>query len=157
MAIVATLMKTELITASPRDTVAAVTRQMMNHGIGAVPVVENGALVGLFSERDLLRRVVAAGHNPATVYVGDVATHAVTWVTPETHLAECVKIFNREGFRHLAVLEQGRLVGMLSARDLFAHVTAALEHRVDDEQYRARIDAGEDPYDHVGGGYIETR
>lgn len=153
MATIDTLMKTQMVMASPRESVQLVARRMRSTAVGAVLVVENGALFGLFSERDLVRRVVAPGKNPSMVFVGEVATRNLVTVTPDTHIARCVEIFKREGFRHLPVVDGGRPLGILSARDLFAFVSGALEASIDDARYRALLEDGADPYDHVGGSY----
>ena len=153
MAIIQQLMKTELVTCKPDERVSDVARKLRDNAVGAVLVVEGDELAGLFSERDLVRRVVAAGQNPAQVYVGDVATRRLTSVAKDTPIKRCVELLQNEKFRHLPVLDDGKPIGILSARDLFAYVSAELERMVDDAKYRELVAAGEDPYDHIGGSY----
>src|SRR5690606_8132427 len=153
MATIASLMKTQLVTVSPTDAVALAARRMAETGVGALMVVEDGALVGLCSERDVVERVVAVGKDPATTIDGEVATKVLETVAPDTRLRRCAEILREGGFRHLPVVDGGRPVGILSARDFFEHVVGTLEQLVDQKQYQDKLGEGVDPYDHPGGSY----
>jgi CBS domain-containing protein len=153
MTIVSKLMQTDMVTARADETVASVARRMSERGVGAVLLVDGPRLAGLFSERDLLARVVAAGRDPASTPVGDVATREVVTVEVDTPLRRCAEILRAKKFRHLAVTRSGDPVGILSARDFFDVVAEGLERLVGQRDYQAALAEGADPYDHLGGGY----
>jgi CBS domain-containing protein len=112
------------------QTVLAVTRAMVERNIGAVPVLKGGLLVGVFSERDLMRRVVAQGLDPATTLVGQVMTDDPLTVSPNQDLETCMVLMRRHGFRHLPVCEGKVLKGMVSLRDLMLHDLSEKDHEV---------------------------
>ncbi len=153
MAIVASLMKTEMVTVSPEETVASAARLMTQNQVGAVLVVSHGTAQGLFSERDLLTRVVATGGDPSKVRVGDVASSPVISVKKTAHVRECVELLKEKRIRHLAVVENGKPVGILSTRDFLEAVLEGFEKLVDKSQYDTVVASGADPYDHIGGSY----
>jgi CBS domain-containing protein len=95
-------------------------RVMTEHGIGAVPVIDGERVAGIFTERDLMARVVAAGRDPASTSVRDVmSTELVVADAQETH-AVGLRRMQQARVRHLMVLDRGRLAGVLSVRDLLA-------------------------------------
>jgi CBS domain-containing protein len=157
MALIKRLMKTELVTAAPDDSVRKVAGLMERNGVGAVLVVEgSGAaskLRGLFSERDLLLRVVGPGSDPETTTVGSVMTGDPITVTPETHVRACAELVRERGFRHVPVVEGDRPIGILSTRDFQDHLVQGFESLIDNQRYREALAEGADPYDHIGGGY----
>jgi CBS domain-containing protein len=157
MALIEDLMKTKLVIAEPKDTVRQVSSQMDQNGVGAVLVVEGSGdmaeLLGLFSERDLLHRVVAAGLDPETTPIGSVMTKDPITVGPETHVRECAELIRERGFRHLPVVQDGKPIGVLSVRDFQQYVVSGLETLIDQARYREALEEGHDPYDHLGGGY----
>ncbi|HEX9749784.1 MAG TPA: CBS domain-containing protein [candidate division Zixibacteria bacterium] len=93
-------------------------RMMVEHNVGALPVLEKNRLVGVFSERDLMRRVIAPGHKPAEVKVADVMTTDLVTAFIHDDDATCLKKMTDKGCRHLPVVDKGQLVGFLSARDV---------------------------------------
>jgi len=107
----------------PRETVLAATQKMNEHSIGALLVVDDEEnLVGIFTERDVLRRVVAAEHAPSTIQVGDVMTTEVACCNPRTSTDEARSIFRQYRIRHLPVVdENGKVQGLISIGDLNAH------------------------------------
>jgi CBS domain-containing protein len=100
------------------QTVLEVACAMVERNIGAVPVLRDGALAGVFSERDLMRRVVVEGRNPATTKVGDVMTANPQTVEPSADLEACKALMRRHGFRHLPICDGQQLFGMISMRDI---------------------------------------
>jgi CBS domain-containing protein len=153
MANIESLMVTEMVTAHPDETVAEVARRMSANKIGAVLVVEDGVLCGLFSERDLLTRVVADMRNPQTTRVGQVATKDVVSIGPQTHVKTVLEIFREKKVRHLPVVDQNKPVGILSTRDFLEYLVGGLESYIDDLRYKRELSEGIDPYDHIGGSY----
>jgi len=94
---------------------------MAERNIGAVPVVHSGKLVGIFSERDLVRRVVAEGRDPRSTCMAEVMTDDPLAVGTGEDLETCKALMRRHGFRHLPVCHEGHLVGMISLRDILLH------------------------------------
>jgi CBS domain-containing protein len=107
-----------LVTASPTATVMEVAQLMARARIGAIPILEDERIVGIFSERDLMTRVIVEGRDPSATVVCDAMTTEVTTAELHDTRSECLEKMQRSGFRHLPVLEDGRLVAMLSMRDL---------------------------------------
>ncbi|MGB5266552.1 MAG: CBS domain-containing protein [Polyangiales bacterium] len=153
MAIIRSLMKTEMITVKPADSVADAARLMAQNQVGAVLVIEGGAMKGIVSERDVVTRVVAEGKDPATTKVSEISTAAVVDVDVNTHVRKCAELQSAMGVRHLPVTENGVPVGILSSRDFLAYVVEGLEQVIDKIGYEDALGKGEDPYDHMGGSY----
>ena len=110
----------ETVTAAPLMSVRDTAAIMAHHHIGAVPVVDGERLVGIFTERDVLARVVAAGLDPAATPIADVmSTQLVVAEVGETYQT-CLERMQQARVRHLIVLDRGRLGGILSIRDLMA-------------------------------------
>ncbi|MCU1227839.1 MAG: dehydrogenase [Acidobacteria bacterium] len=107
-----------LIHADIGDNVRAVARQMSARNIGAVAVLEGGKLVGVFSERDLMTRVVAAGLDPDDTSVSAVMTKNIVVADPIDDVSSAVQKMHSLGCRHLPVVDHGNLLGMISLRDL---------------------------------------
>jgi CBS domain-containing protein len=108
-------------------TVLEAARFMMEHNIGALPVVRNGELAGIFSERDIMNRVVAVGRTPAYTAVSEVMTPNPRAVPVDETMEECVFLMNEFGFRHLPIVEGKTLKGLVSLRDVVMHQAAAIE------------------------------
>jgi len=155
MAIIGSLMKTDMVMVGPEATVAEAARSMAQNQVGAVLVVEGALLRGIFSERDLASRIVAEGKDPAATKVTDVATSDVVSVDVTVHIRECAQLLRDKGIRHLPVTENGKPVGILSSRDLLAYVVEGLEGLVDRARYEQALSEGDDPYDHLGGAYSD--
>jgi CBS domain-containing protein len=111
----------ETYRADVAQTVLAVAQAMVERNIGAVPVLRDGLLAGVFSERDLMRRVVVAGLDPAHTLVGSVMTSDPLTVEPNADLETCRFLMRRHGFRHLPVCRNQQLHGMVSMRDILLH------------------------------------
>jgi len=110
-----------IISADPNQTVLEVARLMVDHNIGAVPVLKQGALVGVFSERDLMNRVVVLGKDPARTLVSEVMTEDPLTVEPNDNLETCMTLMRRHGFRHLPICSGRELRGVVSLRDILLH------------------------------------
>lgn len=111
----------ETYRADVAQTVLAVAQAMVERNIGAVPVLRDGLLAGVFSERDLMRRVVVVGLDPAHTLVGSVMTSDPLTVEPNADLETCRFLMRRHGFRHLPVCRNQQLHGMVSMRDILLH------------------------------------
>lgn len=112
------------------QSVLEAARYMVERNVGAVPVMEGGELAGIFSERDIMKRVLVEGKSPQTK-VADVMTRKPTVVAPKDDLENALVLMNKHGFRHLPVCDGKRLVGFISLRDL-------LMHEVDEKDFEVR-------------------
>lgn len=105
--------------------------KMSRRRIGALVVMQGEKIAGMFSERDVMNRVMAAGKNPATTRVFEVMTSRIACCSPDSTLDECRTAMTHHRIRHLPVVQDGRLVGILSSGDLLAR-----EMRVQEETIR---------------------
>jgi len=101
-------------------TVVEAAQQMNARRIGSVVVLEDREVIGIFTERDILVRVVAARRNPETTAVGEVMTAPVVCCTPEAELQECKELVTNQRLRHIPVVDEGRLVGLITSGDILA-------------------------------------
>lgn len=134
----------EVVTASPEATVAAAVQLMNERNVGAVCVVEDGKLCGIFTERDVLRRVIDGCLDPDTTPLFDVMTRQLTVIGPNATVTDALAAVNSRNCRHLPVLEGDELVGVLSIRDLTAWIVDGQEHQI------AEL------VDYIYGGYGST-
>ncbi len=114
----------------PTSTVQEVSEQMAKDRVGAVVVLDEGRLVGILSERDIVRRAAAQRRDLATTLVSEVMTSPVQTVTVTGTAREALERMHRGGFRHLPLLDaQGNLLGMLSVRDLLRERLEELDRK----------------------------
>jgi CBS domain-containing protein len=125
---------------SPTMTVCEAVTEMNRQRVGSVLVIDNGKLVGIFTERDVLRRVVGAGVDPRRALVSDVMTTGVISITPEATVEETMVLFTEKRCRHLPVLEHGQLVGTISIGDITRWM--ADSHRAEAEHLKNYITSG---------------
>jgi CBS domain-containing protein len=109
------------------NTVLEAARYMMEYNIGAVPVLRDGDLAGILSERDIMNRVVAVGRTPGTTAVSEVMTPNPRAVAADETIDECLFIMREFGFRHLPVVDGKDLKGVVSLRDVLMHQSAELQ------------------------------
>jgi CBS domain-containing protein len=128
--------KKKLVTASPETTVSKAARLMAKRKVGAVMVVQDERLVGIFTERDAVFRVIAPGHDSQTTRLADVMTTAPKTVDPDKSFGYALLMMHENGFRHVPVIENGTLIGVVSAR---AALDPDLEEFVSESQRRKRI------------------
>jgi CBS domain-containing protein len=120
--------------------VMEVVRMMVQNNIGAVPVLSNHKLVGIFSERDLMRRVVAKGLDANTTRIDEVMTSNPQVVSPDHELEDCLQLMRDHGFRHLPICHEGTVKGMVSLRDIL--LRDLVEKDDETRMLRAYIAAG---------------
>jgi CBS domain-containing protein len=121
------------------ETVLEVARAMVSRNVGAVPVLRDGRLVGIFSERDLMSRVVAEGLDPRTTQVEQVMTKDPLTVVPSETVENCMGLMRRHGFRHLLICEGDCVVSVVSLRDIVLHDLGEKDYEV--RMMRAYIQA----------------
>lgn len=100
------------------QTVLEASRQMVANNIGAVPVLQEGELVGIFSERDIMKRVVAEGRDPARTRVAEVMTAHPLTVDIRDSIEHCMVLMKEHSFRHLPICDGKKLKGIVSLRDI---------------------------------------
>jgi CBS domain-containing protein len=133
-------MKTDVVTVDVSDTVATAARRMSERNLGAVVVVNDGRLWGMFTERDLLNRVVAAGRDPGATAVSEVTTTSCTTVDGSTEVMECYRILRDKPFRHLPIVDDdNRPVGMIAARDFLRTFVVQMEAFADMTEFEAQV------------------
>jgi len=110
-------------------TVLDAARYMMEHNIGAMPVMRDGNLVGILSERDIMNRVVAVGRTPGTTAVSEVMTANPRSVAADESIEECLFIMREFGFRHLPIVDGREVKGLVSLRDVLMHQAAEMERQ----------------------------
>ena len=113
----------------PGWSVRTAAERMTERNIGAVAVVDHGALAGIFSERDIMSRVVAKGLDPEGTSVAAVMTRELVCADPHDNVDAALQKMHAINSRHLPVIDDGKLVGMISIRDLL---------EIDDAQQRAK-------------------
>jgi len=124
----------------PEQTVFEAANYMVQCNVGAVPVLEGTKLVGIFSERDIMKRVVTEARDPMTTRIGEVMSEDIHSVPPTASCHEAMALMQEHAVRHLPICEGTTLVGFLSLRDL-------LRQKVDEasgeaEMMRAYIQTG---------------
>ncbi len=111
------IMHTDVKTTSPGDTFEHVATMLHDHGISSVVVLDEESLVGIVTERDLVN-IVAEGRDPKATTVGERMTRDLDTVEPKTDIAEAAEHMARLKIRHLPVVQEGALAGIISIRDL---------------------------------------
>ncbi|MCX7144445.1 MAG: CBS domain-containing protein [Proteobacteria bacterium] len=109
--------KKKLLTAPPDTSVSNAAKLMADKNVGAVMVVENEHLVGIFTERDAVFRVMAHGLDAKTTKLADVMTSEPQTVDPDKSFGYALLMMHENGFRHVPVLENGKPVGIVSSRN----------------------------------------
>ncbi len=109
------------------STVLEAARFMLEQRIGALPVLRNGQLVGIFSERDIMNRVVAVGRLPGTTKVSEVMTANPKAVDVNETIENCLYLMREFGFRHLPIVDGKELKGLVSSRDILLRYVSMKE------------------------------
>jgi len=120
----------QVYTVSRSATVSDAVREMNEKGIGALMVVDAGHPVGMFTERDVLRRVVDADRDPTQTRVSSVMSREVATISPEHRVEAAMELMTTRRFRHLPVVEAGQIVGMVSIGDLMRWITLHQEDHI---------------------------
>jgi CBS domain-containing protein len=111
----------DLLMVDPETTVLEASRLMNDRGVGSVLVMTDGALTGIFTERDLMRRVVAVDRLPGATKVGEVMTSSLVTCTPDATMQDCGTVMSERRIRHLPVVDESGVVGLVTTGDLLAH------------------------------------
>jgi CBS domain-containing protein len=128
MALIYDLVKDRRVYSIEADsTVLEGARFMMEHNIGALPVLRNGELAGIFSERDIMNRVVALGRMPGTTKISEVMTANPKAVNVQETVENCMFLMREFGFRHVPIVDGKELKGLVSLRDILLRYVAQKE------------------------------
>ncbi|WP_312233971.1 CBS domain-containing protein, partial [Stutzerimonas nitrititolerans] len=111
-------------TISSEATVLEFLQAMAEHNVGALPVVDNGELVGIVSERDYARKIVLQGRSSVGTPVSTIMSSPVITTEPQQSIQACMSLMTDRHLRHLPVVDEGRLVGLLSIGDLVKEAIA---------------------------------
>lgn len=121
----------EVLTISPFVTVLEAIRLMVQHNVGALVVIENGEPCGIITERDYLRRVALEGRTSKTTFVKEIMTRRLIYVEPNTTSDDCMALMTKHRIRHLVILHDGRLAGILSIGDIIKYVAGERAGTID--------------------------
>lgn len=111
----------EVVSMVAEELVVNAARVMNERGIGGVVVMDGTSMVGIFTERDILRRVVAENRDPARTKIREVMTSPVTCCPADTSQSECMKVMTDKRIRHLPVVQGNDVVGIVTSGDILAY------------------------------------
>ena len=125
-----------MVTVKPEDTVLEAIKVLAREDIGAAAVIADGKLVGIFSERDYTRKVILLGRHSESTRIEEIMTRNVICVNPRTKTRDCMALMSEKNIRHLPVVDDGRVVGMVSIRDIVTDIIADQDFTISQlEQY----------------------
>jgi CBS domain-containing protein len=128
MKTVAELLRTKptraVVTVSPELSVLEAIKILAAENIGAAVVMSDDRLAGIFSERDYTRKVILKGRSSDSTRVEEIMTANVVVVSPRTKARDCMALMTEKGIRHLPVVDEGRVIGMVSIRDIVSDIIA---------------------------------
>jgi CBS domain-containing protein len=109
---------------------------MADYNVGAVMVVDGEQMVGIFTERDYARKIILMGRCSLDTKISEIMTQELLTVHPETRLEECMALMTKFHIRHLPVMTEGRLVGIVSMRDVVQMIISKKDDTIQDlEKY----------------------
>ena len=120
------------VTIDASEPVRTAIQLMADHYIGALPVLEGGRLAGIVSERDYARKVVLMGRKSTETSVGTIMSAPVVVVGPQVTVSECMMLMTEKRIRHLPVVEEGTLIGVISIGDCVKAVIDEQRHEIED-------------------------
>lgn len=115
----------------PENSVIEALELMAKANIGALMVMEGDRLVGIFSERDYARKGIIQGRKAKSTPLHEVMIHNVHTVTPDMNIEDCMKLFTDKFIRHLPVVENGKVLGMLSIGDIVSSIIKEQTERIE--------------------------
>jgi CBS domain-containing protein len=116
---------------SPEDSVYSAIKMMEEKGIGALAVLLNGAMIGIISERDYARKVILKNRSSKETTVKEIMTRQVYYTFPEQDIEECLAIMTKYHIRHLPVLQNGHVVGMISTGDVVKEIISEQKFKIE--------------------------
>lgn len=125
---------TQIYAVAPQDSVYEAVRRMSEYGIGALVVLDGDTLAGIVSERDYARKVVLQGRQSKETPVADIMTRNVYTTAPTQTVRDCMKLMTERKIRHLPVVDDGRVIGMLSIGDLVKQIITTQQAQIEQLQ-----------------------
>jgi CBS domain-containing protein len=119
-----------MVAVKPEDTVLDAIKILARENVGAAVVVSGDRLVGIFSERDYTRKIILKGRSSESTRVEEIMTANVVCVSPRAKTRDCMALMSEKNIRHLPVVEEGRVVGMVSIRDIVTDIIADQEFTI---------------------------
>ena len=126
--------KQTLLTLGADVSVRQAAKLMAERHIGAVLITADGRLEGIFTERDVLNKIVAPGRDPEAVKLAEVMTRNPDTVSPDASALDTLIRMQSKGYRHVPVVDDGELIGIVSVRDLFNAVKRELEEDIQERE-----------------------
>ncbi len=120
----------EVFAVDPETTVLEALRKMAGQNIGALLVMKDDKIIGVFSERDYARKIILKGKSSRDSKVGDLLSERIYYVKPSTTTTECMQIMTERRVRHLPVLDEGKLVGIVSIGDIVNKIIQGQHHTI---------------------------
>ncbi len=136
---------TDVWSVGPRATAYEALEVMADKNVGALLVVNEGVLVGIFSERDYARKVILRGKTSRETFVEELMTGGVYTITPDTTIEECMALMAQTHCRHMPVLEDDQLVGIVSIGDVVNSVIGQQDIKIQDLEH------------YISGGYFSSK
>ncbi len=125
----------EVWTVTPGATVYKGLELLAEKNIGAVPVLDDGELVGMFSERDYARKVILQDKSSRLLCVGDIMSHPVFCIGPDETIERCMEVMTERHIRHLPVCDGDHMIGIISIGDVLKAVIAAQKAQIRDLEH----------------------
>jgi CBS domain-containing protein len=119
----------------PQETVYDALKTMADHDVGALMVIDEGRLVGVFSERDYTRKIALAGKASRETRVEEIMTPNVITVAPKVRTKDCLALMSQKRIRHLPVVDGEKVLGMISIRDIMDDIIADHEATISQLQH----------------------
>ena len=120
----------EVLTVDPDATIRVAIEQMAEISAGTALIMENGTVIGIISERDVMRKVLLKGKRLHEVKVREIMTTDLTTITPDTPLEDCMKLITDKRIRHLPVLRDGKLCGIISIGDVVKYLIVEKDFKI---------------------------
>jgi CBS domain-containing protein len=115
---------------NPEMTVFEGLKELARHGVGAMLVMQDWKLVGIFSERDYTRKIALEGKNSHNVKIAEIMTSQIVSVTPATGTRVCMTLMSQKRIRHLPVMDGDKVLGLISIRDIMDDIIADHEQTI---------------------------